>query len=370
MDAPLFRSDGVDAAPILRQAAEQRYGAELALLITQDNGPVPPGWRMSARSVRRFVLGGGGIERKFVGDDVLVDRCIVDLLGDRGLMLVGEPGTAKSMLSELLAAAVCGDSTLVVQGSAGTTEDHVTYSWNYALLLAEGPSPRALVPSPVMTAMRRGAIVRVEEITRCPQEIQDCLIGVLSEKMIAVAELGGDGVIQARRGFNVIGTANLRDRGVHEMSSALKRRFNFETVHPIRDRAYEIDLVRRQAEALLAEAGTPGRLERDVVAVLVEVFHDLRSGVSSDGVTVESTSAAMSTAEAVSVAVAAGLDAHYLSGAPAGGGDVARHLHGTVLKDDPEDLRRFHHYVQVVVRRRADTDVRWADFLREAQALT
>jgi MoxR-like ATPase len=357
------------AQPILRQPAELRHAAELARLVAEDHGPIPPGWRMSARAVRRFLVGGEGIERKFVGDDALIDRCVVDLLGDRGLMLVGEPGTAKSMLSELLAAAVCGDSTLVVQGSAGTVEDHVTYSWNYALLLAEGPSPRALVPSPVMTAMRRGAIVRIEEITRCPQDIQDCLIGILSEKMIAVAELGGIGIVQARRGFNVIGTANLRDRGVHEMSSALKRRFNFETVHPIRDRAFEVALVRRQAEALLAEAGTPGRLERDVVEVLVDVFHDLRSGVSGDGVKIEPTSAVMSTAEAVSVAVAAGLDAHYLTGAPAGGGEIARHLRGTVLKDDPDDLRRFRHYVQVVVRRRADRDARWAAFLREAQGL-
>jgi MoxR-like ATPase len=123
-------------------------------------------------------------------------------------MLVGEPGTAKSMLAELLAAAVSGRSTLVVQGSAGTTEDHVRYGWNYALLLAEGPSERSLTPSPVLEAMRSGRIVRVEEITRCPPEIQDTLISIMSEKVIAIPELR-DSVL-ATAGFNVIATANLR----------------------------------------------------------------------------------------------------------------------------------------------------------------
>ena len=78
-------------------------------------------------------------------------------------------------MSEHLAAAISGDSTLLVQGTAGTAEEAIRYGWNYARLLAEGPSPAALVPSPVMTAMRTGAIARIEELTRIPADVQDAL---------------------------------------------------------------------------------------------------------------------------------------------------------------------------------------------------
>src|SRR5262249_45929317 len=169
------------SAAVLRAPAEVRYKGEIERLIVADDAPRPAGWRMSARAVRRFILGDEklAVSRKFYGDDPLVDRAVVTLIGAQGLMLVGEPGTAKSMLSELLAAAISGNSGLVVQGSAGTTDDHIRYSWNYALLLAEGPSERALVPSPVLEAMRTGRIVRIEELTRCPPEVQDALISTL-----------------------------------------------------------------------------------------------------------------------------------------------------------------------------------------------
>src|SRR5580704_11197986 len=246
-----------EAAEVLRPPAEKLYAGERARLKAADNGPKPPGWHLSARAVRSFVIGVPklDISRKFYGDDALVDRAVVSLMGEQGLMLVGEPGTAKSMLSELLAAAISGSTELVVQGSAGTLDDHFRYGWNYALLLADGPTWRALVPSPVLDAMRSGRIVRIEELTRCPPEVQDILISMLSEKTIAIPELGRDEVVRAVPGFNVIATANLRDRGVHEMSSALKRRFSFETVRPISDKRLETELVERQVQALLATAG-------------------------------------------------------------------------------------------------------------------
>lgn len=194
---------------VQKQPAEIRFAEELARLAASDPGPRPPGWRLSPRAVRAFVIGdeARGVTRKFWGDDALVDRCIVSVMGLQGLLLVGEPGTAKSMLSELLSAAICGTSRLVVQGSAGVVEDHLRYGWNYALLLAEGPSARAMVASPVLTAMRTGQIVRIEELTRCPPEVQDSLISILSERTLAVPELGEGTEVRAAPGFNVIATA-------------------------------------------------------------------------------------------------------------------------------------------------------------------
>jgi MoxR-like ATPase len=350
---------------VLRPPAEVLFAEELAALAKADKGPCPPGWKLSPRAVRAFICGSTTpkIERKFYGDDVLIERAIVGLAGNRGLLMIGEPGTAKSMLSELLSAAISGCSTNTIQGSSGTTEDQIKYSWNYALLLAEGPTPRALVPGPLHVGMSQGLLVRFEEVTRCPPEIQDVLISILSEKLMMVPELEGDGrVLLARPGFNIIATANIRDRGVHEMSSALKRRFNFETVHPIGELAQEVALVSEQCQHLLREAAAEVKLDRKVIEVLVTAFHDLREGVTADGVQVEKPAAVMSTAEAVSVALQASLDAYYYGDGTLNSEHVGRHLVGAVIKDNPDDLKKLKHYFDVVVRGRSkDQGGAWAD---------
>jgi MoxR-like ATPase len=356
---------------------EDRYREELSFLAAYDTGPRPPGWRLTPRAVVLFVCGSQGeplqaadgtrlaVSRKFVGERALVERCVVTLAGERGLLLTGEPGTAKSMLSELLSAAVCGTSTLTVQGTAGTTEEQLRYGWNYAMLLAKGPSRDALVPSPVLTAMTRGAVARVEEVTRCLPEVQDALVSLLSERRMSVPELAGgvgpdgvpgsEGTVHAVPGFAVIATANLRDRGVSEMSAALKRRFNFEEVGPIADLDAETALVREQATAALTRSGAAFAVDDAVLEALVTAFRDLRSGRSAEGWEVERPSTVMSTAEAVHVATSMGIGAAYLGD----GRDVVRllpgHLLGTVRKDDPADRSRLLGYWDGPVRRRAES---------------
>ncbi|MBD8527669.1 ATP-binding protein [Pseudomarimonas arenosa] len=351
-----------NADQILRAPAEQVYADELSRLAEKDSGARPSGWRLSPRAVRSFIVGDDalGIRRKFYGDDALIDRCIVTLMSNRGLLLVGEPGTAKSMLSELLCAAISGSSTRTIQGTAGTTEDQIKYSWNYALLLSEGPSLRSLVRGPIYEAMQQGQLCRFEEITRVQPEIQDCLISLLSDKVLHVPELDGEQAnVFAARGFNVLATANIRDRGVHEMSSALKRRFNFETVRPINDRKQELLLVRQQTEALLRHAEIEVDFSQDVVELLVTAFQDLRNGVTAEGIVVERPTAVMSSAEAVAVGYAASLDAHYFGAGEINGEHVARQLIGTVLKDNPDDGKKLRHYFDVVVKQRAQRDAQW-----------
>ncbi len=351
--------------------AETRYADELAALAEADSSPRPEGWSLSPQAIVDFICGSDGvrvgktkataraISEKFVGSRDIVQRCVVTLAGERGLMLVGEPGTAKSMLGELLAVAISGTGALAVQGTAGTTEDQIRYGWNYAMLLDRGPVREALVPSPVMTAMRDGKVVRFEEITRCLPEVQDALISILSERRMMIPEMDHSGddagnSIFAAPGFAIIATANLRDRGVSEMSAALKRRFNFETIAPIADEVRERELVSTRASALLAETGSAVDVDRALIEVLVTVFRDLRSGRSDEGWQVTRPSTVMSTAEAVAVATAITRESVFF---PSGFDPISRmpgHLLGVVMKDEAKDRERLLAYWDGPVKRRAE----------------
>ena len=332
---------------VQRPPAEVAHAAELAALRRDDTGPRPPGWALSLRAVKRFILGGDGYEPKVVCSPALIERAAVTLATSRALLLVGEPGTAKSLLSELLAAAISGDSTLTIQGGASLTEDGIKYGWNYALLVSEGPTRRALVPAPLCRGMADGRIVRFEEVTRCPAEVQDSLLSPLSDRVLAVPELPGeDAMLFAREGFNIIATANTRDRGVNEMSAALKRRFNFETVFPIRDAQEELALVKREAGRRLLRSGVPQAPPDDVLAVLVTCFRELREGVAGDGTGMERLTTAMSTAEAVSVAHAVGVRGHFLCGDHGRAEDIVECLAGTGAKDSADDLAKLRRYLE------------------------
>ena len=345
---------------LIKPPVEVRYGEELAALRAADLGRRPENWRLSPQAVRTFILGSPvpihyqgrdiSISRKYYGNYALVERCIITLAGNRGLMLVGEPGTAKTMLSELLSAAISGVSTNTIQGTAGTTEDMIKYSWNYALLLAKGPSREALVPSPLYVGMEKGILTRFEEITRTPAEVQDSLISVLSDKVLNVPELGDEGILFARPGFNVIGTANTRDKGVNEMSSALKRRFNFETVMPVRDVKLEKQIILKEVRQLAMESSIEMEADEDVAELLASTYHELREGVSSMGHRIDSPLAVMSTAEAVSVYYQTMISGYYYGEGHMDVDCLVQNLVGALSKESKEDLSKVKAYFDTVVR--------------------
>lgn len=340
---------------ILKPLAEQIYADELAALIANDTGKKPLGWKMSPRAVRTFIIGGraGNVEisRKFYGDDAMVERAVVTLASNRPLMLVGEPGTAKTMLSELLAAAICGVSDNTVQGSVGTTEENIKYSWNYSMLLSSGPSKAALIKAPVYRAMEQGIIVRFEELTRCPAEISDTLISVLSDKVMAVPELGE--TLFARAGFNVIGTANTRDKGVNEMSSALKRRFNFETVKPISDSALQQKVISGEVERQLQALGVPAKTDEGYVGALSTMFTDIRQGGTDEGYKVDKFESVMSTAEAVCAYLSCALDGYYFGDGGIDPKTFNEQIMSAVRKDSNSDVVKLKSYYENVLKNRA-----------------
>lgn len=350
---------------ILRPHAEQLYAHELAALAGSDDRPRPPHWNLSPAAVVTYLLGGTlddgtTISPKYIGPRRLVEVAAATLATDRALLLLGVPGTAKTWMSEHLTAAISGRSTLLIQGTAGTPEEAIRYGWNYARLLAEGPSEQALVPSPIMTAMREGKIARIEELTRIPSDVQDALITVLSEKSLPIPEL--DTEVQAAKGFSVIATANNRDRGVNDLSSALRRRFN-TVVLPLPATAdEEVAIVTQRVQALGQTLELPEiPSASDEIRRVVTVFRELRSGLTADGRTrVKQPSGTLSTAEAISVIThGAVMSAHFGDGVlrPS---DTAAGILGAVVKDPVADAVVWTEYLEAVVRERKD----WADFYR------
>jgi MoxR-like ATPase len=355
---------------LLREHAEQQYADELRALAEHDDRPRPPSWKLSPWAVATYVLGGkldDGtiILPKYIGSRRLVEIAIATLATDRGLLLLGVPGTAKSWLSEHLAAAISGDSTMLIQGTAGTSEEAIRYGWNYARLLADGPSTEALVASPMMRAMREGKIARVEELTRIPADVQDTLITILSEKTLPIPELNTE--TQAVKGFNLIATANDRDRGVNELSSALKRRFN-TVVLPLPDSLdEEVEIVQQRVASLSRALELPAEAPAlEEIRRIVTVFRELRAGVTADGKTkIKSPSGTLSTAEAISVVNSGlALAAHFGDGRLRAG-DVASGLVGAVVKDPVQDRVVWQEYLETVVKEREG----WKDLYRACREI-
>ncbi len=359
------------AASLLRAYAEQEYTEELDHLARVDTRRRPPNWRLSPWAVVTYLLGGTlddgyTLSPKYIGNRRLIEIAVATLATDRALLLLGVPGTAKTWVSEHLAAAISGDSTLIVQGTAGTSEDAIRYGWNYARLLADGPSRAALVPSPVMNAMAEGKIARVEELTRIPSDVQDALITILSEKALPIPELGE--AVQAVKGFNLIATANDRDRGVNELSSALKRRFNTVVLPTPETIEAEVEIVRLRVAALGQALELPAEPPAlDEVRRVVTLFRELRSGLTVDGKTkLKSPTSTLSPAEAISV-VGQGLAlAGHFGDGRLRAGDIAAGLVGAVVKDPVQDRVVWLEYLETVVKKRDG----WRDLYRACREVS
>lgn len=341
---------------MLRAPAEVLYAQELEALIAEDKQEKPPGWKMSPRAVHTYICGGKAgkldITPKYIGHSRLVEIAISTLVTDRALLLIGEPGTAKSWLSEHLAAAINGDSTKVVQGTAGTTEEQIRYTWNYAMLIAHGPSQEALIKSPVFRAMESGSLARLEEITRCASEVQDALISLLSEKRLSVPELATE--VPAQKGFSVIATANTRDRGVNDMSAALKRRFNIVVLPTPNSLETEIDIVRRRVRELATSLELRAEIPADeAIEKVVTIFRELRTGQTLDGKNkLKTPSGVLSTAEAISVLANSMALAGSFGTGTVTAHDLAAGLQGSVVKDEEKDKGVWHEYLSNVLKKR------------------
>lgn len=358
-------------ATILREHAEQQYAQELDELQKSDTGRRPHNWKLTPQAVVTYLMGGklkNGFEvsPKYIGNRRLMEIAVATLTTDRALLLYGLPGTAKSWVSEHLAAAVSGDSTLIIQGTAGTSEEAIRYGWNYARLLAEGPSEKALVETPVVRAMKDGKLVRIEELTRIGADVQDTLITILSEKALPIPELNTE--VQASKGFNVIATANNRDKGVNELSSALKRRFN-TVILPVPDSMEEeIEIVRRRVESFEKVMELPAEKPAlEEIRRIVTIFRELRSGVTLDGkAKLKVPTGTLSTAEAISVVNNGLAMAGYFGDGRLTSADLAAGIIGAVVKDPVQDKVVWQEYLETVVKTRDD----WKDIYRACRDLT
>lgn len=349
---------------LLRQKTETTYKEELDWLRKHDKEHKPANWQLSPRAVLTFIMGGEvegeTIAPKYIGHQHLMETAIATLVTDRALLLTGVPGTAKSWVGDHLAAAISGDTSYLIQGSSATSEEDLLFGWNYASLIAHGPTDKALVPGAVHRAMTDGTIVRIEELTRIPAIVQDNLLSILSEKMMMIPELRQE--VRARQGFNLIATANDKDRGTYALSDALKRRFN--VVHlPLPDTLEEeVNIIRFKLEEEPMNESIEDVLPEDEIRRIVQIFRELRSGITIDGKQkLKPTENTLSTAEAISTARQSVHMARFFGNGVVTAREVALTLPGSIIKNPDKDGPAWENYQRTVISQRKE----WDDLAKE-----
>lgn len=347
------------SAAVLQQKLETELKEELEVLAKNDKGLKPPQWLLSPRAIYTFLMGGeiegNIISPKYIGDGALIETAIATLATDRALLLTGVPGTAKSRVSEHIAAAISGNTSFLIQGSSATTEEDLLFGWNYASLIAHGPSEKALIPGPVARAMQAGQLVRIEELTRIPSMIQDNLLSILSEKMMVIPDL--DLEIRAKQGFNLIATSNDRDRGTYPLSDALKRRFNVVHLPLPKDIETETRIIRLRIEedVFSIDSELENICPEKEIHRLIQIFRELREGVTLDGKQkVKSTQNVLSTAEAISAIRQSIYLATFFGNGRVTAAEIAATLPGSIVKDEEKDGAAWKDYQQNIIRQRKE----------------
>lgn len=352
----------------IKLPADEEYSAELLALAEVDKKPRPPGWHLSPAAVLTYLMGGKAgnttIQPKYLGNKRLLELCLATLLTDRALLLTGLPGTAKTWLSEHLAAAISGKTNYMIQGSIGIDEQALRYSWNYALLLQKGVVMEALIKSPLMQAMESGVLCRIEELTRLPTEIQDILISILSEKVIAIPELNTE--VYAQRGFNCIATANDRDKGVHELSAALRRRFNIVTLPMPATLDEEVGIITFRLEEINRQQEL-GKYKIDLKPIreLITIFRELRNGVTIDQKqNIKSPGSTLSTAEILSVLQTGIHHSLHFGTGNLQASDLTGSALTTIVKDPKQDQAAWNEYLETILKGRKEFS-NWYDEFKQ-----
>lgn len=234
------------------------------------------------------------------------------------------------------------------------------------MLIAQGPSKEAMLKSPVFHAMETGTIARVEEISRCASEVQDALISLLSEKRISVPELNME--VPAKKGFSIIATANTRDKGVNEMSAALKRCFNMVVLPTPADLESEMEIVKARVEQLSTGLDLNASLpEENVVEKVCTIFRELRNGETCDkSQKVKGTSGVLSTAEAISLLCNSMALAGSFGDGKISESDLAAGLQGAIIKEEEKDAIAWKEYLENVMKKRGSA---WSGLYKACKEL-
>jgi len=200
--------------------------------------------------------------------------------------------------------------------------------------------------------METGSLARSEVLTRCASGVQDAMISILSEKTISIPELKSE--VPAKRGFSVIATANTRDRGVNDMSAALKRRFNIVVLPTPRTIESEIEIVTKRVRDLSSNLGLRAKVPAaEAIEKVVTIFRELRTGQTLDGkAKLKTPSGVLSTAEAISVLANSMALAGNFGGGEVGPQDLASAIQGSVVKDEEKDRVVWQEYLANVLKKR------------------